>query len=206
VLAVLTLACTRTPNTSTAPEQHRAENAPTSFVMPRAAVLASATAIAEASDAGAGSLWGDSVGDAFGAAAVDRAEVGLASSGGDPGGRGDAGQRRSNSFGGIRQGATEVNGRLPPEVIQRIVRQNFGRFRLCYDVALKANPKLSGRLSVKFVITNAGMVQSVSNGGSDVPDPAMVACVLRGFNALSFPQPEGGNVFVTYPIIFTPPD
>ncbi|HLM76117.1 MAG TPA: FHA domain-containing protein, partial [Polyangiaceae bacterium] len=33
----------------------------------------------------------------------------------------------------IRPVGTSVSGRLPPEVIQRIVRQNFGRFRLCYE-------------------------------------------------------------------------
>ena len=42
------------------------------------------------------------------------------------------------------QGATQVNGRLPPEVIQRIVRQNFGRFRLCYENGLRNNPNLAG--------------------------------------------------------------
>ena len=45
-----------------------------------------------------------------------------------------------------------MNGRLPPEVIQRIVRQSFGRFRLCYEDVLKTNPKASGRVTIKFVI------------------------------------------------------
>jgi len=43
-----------------------------------------------------------------------------------------------------------VNGRLPPEVIQRIVRQNFGRFRNCYESSLRTNPSLTGRVAVKF--------------------------------------------------------
>ena len=50
----------------------------------------------------------------------------------------------------LREGAVQVNGRLPPEVIQRIVRQNFGRFRLCYEDGLKSNPELAGRVTVKF--------------------------------------------------------
>jgi hypothetical protein len=29
--------------------------------------------------------------------------------------------------------------------------------------------------------------------------------VVRGFGALSFPQPDGGIVSVTYPLIFDPP-
>jgi hypothetical protein len=104
----------------------------------------------------------------------------------------------------LRQGATQVNGRLPPEVIQRIVRQNFGRFRLCYENGLKTDPKLAGRVTVKFQIDASGAVASVADGGSDLPSPATIDCVVRAFSSLSFPQPEGGVVNVLYPIVFSP--
>ncbi len=42
------------------------------------------------------------------------------------------------------EGPTKVNGHIPAEVIQRIVRQNFGRFRLCYEDGLRTNPGLTG--------------------------------------------------------------
>lgn len=101
-------------------------------------------------------------------------------------------------------GETKVGGRLPSEVIQRIVRQNFGRFRMCYESGLKANPNLQGRVSVRFVIGSDGSVGSTSNGGSDLPDSGVVSCVVRAFGGLSFPQPDNGIVTVTYPIMFTP--
>ena len=104
----------------------------------------------------------------------------------------------------IRMGATQVSGRLPPEVIQRIVRQNFGRFRLCYENGLRNNPNLQGRVSVRFVIGRDGAVSQVSNGGSDMPDSGVVSCTVRSFYGLSFPQPSGGIVTVTYPIMFAP--
>ena len=103
----------------------------------------------------------------------------------------------------IRMGATKVEGRLPPEVVQRIVRQNFGRFRLCYEAGLRSNPSLQGRVSVRFIIQRDGGVTGV-NGGGDLPDAAVVRCVAAAFNGLSFPQPEGGLVTVEYPIAFTP--
>jgi hypothetical protein len=102
----------------------------------------------------------------------------------------------------MRQGPIQVNGRLPPEVIQRIVRQNFGRFRLCYENGLKANPNLQGRVSVKFVIARTGEVATAADSGSDLPDQATVACVVRGFKNLTFPEPEGGIVTVTFPLVF----
>ena len=99
---------------------------------------------------------------------------------------------------------TPVAGRLPPEVIQRIVRQNFGRFRPCYENGLRKNPNLAGRVSVRFVIGRDGVVSQVANGDSNMPDGSVVSCVVRSFYGLSFPQPEGGIVTVTYPIMFSP--
>jgi hypothetical protein len=103
----------------------------------------------------------------------------------------------------LRQGATQVTGQLPPEVIQRIVRQNFGRFRLCYENGLRSNPNLSGRVNVSFSIDGTGSVTEVKDGGSDLPDSSVVTCVVHGFEKLSFPEPENKKpVKVVYPIIF----
>lgn len=97
-----------------------------------------------------------------------------------------------------------MSGRLPPDVIQRIARENFGRFRLCYENGLRNDPKLQGSVSVRFVIGRDGTVGSVGNGGSDLPDERVVSCVVRSFSGLTFPQPEGGIVTVVYPISFSP--
>jgi FHA domain-containing protein len=176
-----------------------------------------------------GNMWGDTIGDSFGAGGL-----GLSGVGEGGGGRGEgiglgnigtighgAGTGTGQGFGNghgrlggahqtrspsLRQGATQVNGRLPPEVIQRIVRQNFGRFRLCYENGLRTNPNLQGRVAIKFVIDRSGSVSTASDGGSDLPDQSVVSCVVRGFGNLSFPQPEGGIVTVVYPIIFNPGD
>jgi hypothetical protein len=104
----------------------------------------------------------------------------------------------------VRMGAVSISGRLPPEVIQRIVRQNFGRFRLCYEAGLRNNPNLQGRVAVRFVIGRDGAVSNISNGGSDLPDGGVVRCIVRAFEGLSFPQPEGGIVTAVYPIMLSP--
>jgi FHA domain len=176
-----------------------------------------------------GNMWGDSIGDSFGAGGL-----GLSGIGEGGGGRGEgiglgsigtlghgAGTGTGQGFGSghgrlggshstrapqVRMGATQVNGRLPPEVIQRIVRQNYGRFRLCYENGLRNNPNLQGRVAVRFVIGRDGAVSNVSNGGSDLPDNSVVQCVVKAYYGLSFPQPEGGIVTVVYPIMFSPGD
>jgi hypothetical protein len=95
-------------------------------------------------------------------------------------------------------------GHLPPEVIQRIVRQNDGRFRACYERGLRSNPSLTGRVTVRFVIDRTGAVAVAADGGSDLPDDSVRQCVVTAFGALSFPAPEHGLLTVTYPIAFTP--
>jgi len=104
----------------------------------------------------------------------------------------------------VRMGATQVTGRLPPEVIQRIVRQSYGRFRLCYEKGLRNNPNLEGKISVRFVIGRDGRVSNVGQAGTDLPDARVVSCVVNSYRGLTFPEPEGGVVTVTYPIMFTP--
>lgn len=104
----------------------------------------------------------------------------------------------------VRVGVATVNGRLPPEIIQRTVRQNFGRFKFCYEAGLRSNPNLQGRVAVRFIINREGGVASAENGGSDLADSSVISCVTRAFYGLSFPQPENGIVTVTYPIVFSP--
>lgn len=101
-------------------------------------------------------------------------------------------------------GTTIVSGHIPADVIQRIVRQSFGRFRNCYEDGLRTNPNLEGRVTARFVIARDGSVGAVQSGGSDLPDPRVVACVLRTYSTLSFPSPENGIVTVTYPLAFSP--
>jgi pSer/pThr/pTyr-binding forkhead associated (FHA) protein len=176
-----------------------------------------------------GNMFGDTIGDSFGAGGLGLSGVGEGGGGRGEGiglgnfgglghgagtgtgqgignGRGRLGGGHKVSAPRIREGATSVNGRLPPEVIQRIVRQNFGRFRLCYENGMRNNPNLQGRVTVKFIIDRSGAVSMTADGGSDLPDQGVVQCVVRGFGNLSFPQPEGGMVTVVYPIMFNPGD
>jgi hypothetical protein len=103
-------------------------------------------------------------------------------------------------------GASQVSGRLPPEVIQRIVRQQFGALRLCYERGLRKTPTLQGRVVTRFMIDGKGAVESVSDAGSDLPDKDVVACAQAVFKRISYPAPEGGKVSVVYPIMFSPGD
>jgi hypothetical protein len=106
----------------------------------------------------------------------------------------------------VKAGAAGVSGRLPPEVIQRIVRANFDRFRTCYEHGLLKNPNLKGRVAVRFVIGRDGAVTSAVKDSSDLPDQGVVSCIVDAVAKIAFPKPEGGTVTVVYPISFLPGD
>ena len=100
----------------------------------------------------------------------------------------------------------DQHGRLAPEVIQNVVRANFGRFRTCYEQGLTRNAKLEGVVTVKYVILPTGAVQDVADDGSTLPDLATIQCIVQGFGNLTYPAPEGGYVTVVYPVQFKPGD
>ncbi len=175
-----------------------------------------------------GNMWGDDIGESGGTGGLGLSGLGLGGGGRGEGiGMGMVGTCGSavcsgleHGFGSsaglrggthkpkapqMRPGVTTVSsGSLPAEVIQRIVRQNFGRFRMCYENGLRSNPNLTGRVSVRFVIGRDGAVSNVSNGGSDIPDSGVVSCVVGAYYGLSFPAPKDGIVTVNYPIMFSP--
>jgi hypothetical protein len=93
------------------------------------------------------------------------------------------------------------SGRLPPVVIRQIVRASYGVFRECYARGLATNPKLEGRVTVRFVIQQDGSVDQIANDGAELPSEDVINCVLHGFHALRFPAPRGGVVTVQYPIL-----
>jgi hypothetical protein len=97
-----------------------------------------------------------------------------------------------------------ADGHVPPDVIQRVVRENFGRLRVCYDIGLRSNPHLAGRVAVKFIIDRAGNVAVASDAGSSLPDSDVVGCVVRAFDTLAFPPSKDSAVTVVYPLDFSP--
>jgi len=123
------------------------------------------------------------------------------------GGRGLSGLGGSSPI-TMRHVDTVVTGGLPKEVVQRIVRQNYGRFRLCYENAVRTNLKAKdGKVVTKFIIARDGSVATVSDGGgTEVDDQGALQCMRKGFASLSFPNPEtNAPVTVVYTFAVTNP-
>lgn len=166
-----------------------------------------------------GSLFGNEVGEATGFGGLGLTGTGVGSTGegigigtlgtlgtGSAYGTGNGGLSGGRPGAAVSSGPLDMQGRLPPDVIRRIVRQHLGRIRFCYQRELSASPALAGKLSVRFVIARDGKVSNVSTASADGGGQRLAPCVHAAFRAMQFPQPDGGIVLVTYPLLFRPGD
>jgi serine/threonine protein kinase len=107
-----------------------------------------------------------------------------------------AGQRR------IRVGALAVSGRLPPDVIRRVLHSRLQSAGKCYELALQTDPTLAGEVVFGFTVDEEGAVTDVKSLGA-LPSEPMKACVGKALGAAQLPKPEGGVVRVVYPLAFS---
>lgn len=114
-------------------------------------------------------------------------------------GHGRLGGSHKTSAPAIRPGPLVVGGRLPQESVRRITRQNFGRFRVCYEKGLVRDAGLTGKVEIHFTIDAAGVVRSSSPAsGSTLPDAEVLRCISDAFYSLTFPAPESGSATVAF--------
>ncbi|QQR88832.1 MAG: AgmX/PglI C-terminal domain-containing protein [Myxococcales bacterium] len=176
-----------------------------------------------------GAMMGDQIGENFGFRGLGLRGTGRGGGGtgqgtiglgnlntighGGGGGSGQGYGRGAGGFGGrtarvpqISQGTADVRGSLSKEVIRRVIRRHLNEVRFCYEQELRQRPDLEGRVSVKFIISPSGAVQSsvVDAGSSTLGDNSVRSCVANAVRRWTFPAPEGGGVvIVTYPFMLT---
>lgn len=107
---------------------------------------------------------------------------------------------------GIESEGGQTRGRLPKAAINQGVQQAMPAIEACYLKGAQRKPGLRGRVLVNFVIAPDGSVPYAASleQGTDFPDNTVIDCVLRAFQALRFPEPAGGRVVATYPLVLEP--
>lgn len=166
-----------------------------------------------------GGLRGASMGDAGGAGGLGSRGTGAGGGGnalgigglGSGTGRGSGG-RGGIDLGGRGKGMTRVKpgkliskGSLSREEIQRVMRRVMNQIKFCYERELNQNPNLEGKIVASWIIAGTGLVQTANATQNTMGNQKVEDCVLRIVKRLRFPQPKGGGqVFVTYPFVFSP--
>ena len=98
----------------------------------------------------------------------------------------------------VRLGDSATMGALSREVVRRAVTQHRSQIRLCYDSALRADPGLNGRVTVRFQIAPEGNVTSAEAIDNTTGNAAVGTCIAAVVRRISFPQGTG-NTTVSYP-------
>ncbi len=91
----------------------------------------------------------------------------------------------------IRPKALHVEGSIDSTIVRRVIRQNHGQHRLCYEVALRKNVDLRGMITIKFVIDRKGYVSQVLSLTSTFADSELGKCISTAIARLRFPPTQG---------------
>ncbi len=96
-----------------------------------------------------------------------------------------------------------ILGALDKSVIDRVIKSHLAEIRYCYNKELNKNPKLYGKIVIKFVIDKDGKVSSALTKTTSMNNAIVEDCMCSRFMRFQFPQPKGGGiVIVSYPFIF----
>jgi hypothetical protein len=99
-----------------------------------------------------------------------------------------------------RAKAIRMSDGLPPEIVVRTTRQNYGRFRLCFDNYARALPgPMKASVTTRFAIAASGEVVLAEPVATTI-DVETTLCIARALQALSYPPPTFPLVGVEFTI------
>ncbi|MEJ7730578.1 MAG: AgmX/PglI C-terminal domain-containing protein [Polyangiaceae bacterium] len=104
----------------------------------------------------------------------------------------------------VRIGLPSVHGPLRIDDVRRIAGEQRAAFEDCYRPALAADPELMGRVGIRVVVDRSGHVYQASNGGSDLPNGEVIACMVGVIGRTRFPAPDGAVATLIVPVMVLP--
>jgi hypothetical protein len=125
---------------------------------------------------------------------------GLGSYGTGVGGLGKKGERDVN----VSTGTAVVMGSVDRELIRKVIQEHAAQIRYCYEQQLAINPKLQGKVAIKWIINGDGSASSaqVDRSATTLDDDKVHECMKSRITSWAFPKPKGGGIAViTYPWI-----
>jgi pSer/pThr/pTyr-binding forkhead associated (FHA) protein len=170
-----------------------------------------------------GNMFGPVVGDSYGVGGLGLKGTGTGGGGqGETIGIGGVGTKgRGGGLGGygtgvgglgrkaerdvsIQTGQVAVLGAIDKELIRRVIQEHASQIRYCYEQELQRDPKLEGKVVIRWIINADGHVSNpqVDGGGTTLGNDAVHRCMMDRIQSWEFPKPKGGGIAViTYPWI-----
>lgn len=99
------------------------------------------------------------------------------------------------------------HAQLDAFVVREKIRKDLPKINRCYESALRYEPELSGKVSVRFAVLRKGHVQGLEVVENTTGSPNVERCVARIVEAIRFPSRRTGkSVRFTFPFVFAPQD
>ena len=97
-------------------------------------------------------------------------------------------------------GQKHMEGNIPPDAVIKVVKQNSGGLRACYEKALKRKPDLQyvSSVTARFQIVNTGQAQGVVF--TPHTDAEMEKCMASTMEKWKFPTFQGEPVAFEQPV------
>ncbi len=162
-----------------------------------ASALSGAGGVAVATDPGAGG--GRKGGGEGGAASIGN----LATTGGGKVGLGTKSEVRVS--GSVAAEEAEVDSSdIDQGKLGAFVRARMGLIKACYENALKRNPNLKGKISIRFTILETGGLAEISAAVNSLGSPEVAGCIVNTMRSWRTQFRPSGPVTVEYPFVFQP--
>ncbi len=170
-----------------------------------------------------GNMFGTAAGDSFGfgglgvrgtgsggGGAGETVGIGGIGTKGRGGGLGGYGQgvgglgRKTDREVAIVAGNATIIGSIDKELIRAVIKEHAQQIRFCYEEQLAVNPKLAGKIVIRWTIDADGNASNaaVDGSGTSLADDKVHQCMMARIVSWQFPKPKGGGIAViTYPWI-----
>lgn len=108
----------------------------------------------------------------------------------------------SNAYFQPLEDQASVMGGLDRDQVAAVIRRHIGQIVYCYESGLQVQPKLKGRVSVRFNINPHGTVNMAKVAHTSLRSSRVESCIVKRLRSWKFPRPVGQvNVKVTYPFV-----
>jgi hypothetical protein len=104
----------------------------------------------------------------------------------------------------VATGDAVVMGSIDKELIRKVIQEHASQIRYCYEQQLALNPRLQGKVSIKWIIQADGSATNpqVEGGATTLENAQVHECMMSRITSWQFPKPKGGGIAViTYPWI-----
>jgi TonB family protein len=102
------------------------------------------------------------------------------------------------------EGSASTNAKRDNTAINAVVGTHKTSLRMSYENHLKRNPSLSGKITVRFTISAAGSVSSVTILENTTGNTDLEQEIKNKIRNWRFEAIDEGDVTVTYPFVFAP--